>query len=199
VTLAVAILAAGSARRMRGADKLLEPVAGEPVLRRLARVARAAGGPVAVTLRVPDTARAQALAGLDAALLPVPDAEEGMAASVRLAADWALGLGAEGLMLCPGDLPELEPGDFAALAAAFDPAGPPLRACSADGQAGHPVVFPARLLPDLRRVTGDRGARLVLAAHPPRLVPLPGQRATTDLDTPEAWAAWRAARGGDCR
>lgn len=197
--IATVILAAGSARRMRGGDKLLEPVAGEPVLRRLARAARAAGGPVAVTLRVPDTDRARALDGLDATLLPVPDADEGMAASVRVAADWALGLGVDGLALCPGDLPELEPGDFAALAAVFDPSGPPLRACDAGGQAGHPVVFPARMLPDLRRVTGDRGARVVLAAHPPRLVPLPGRRATTDLDTPEAWAAWRSAQGRDCR
>jgi CTP:molybdopterin cytidylyltransferase MocA len=189
--IATAILAAGSARRMRGADKLLEPVAGVPVLRRIAQAAAAAGGPVAVALRAQDPDRAAALAGLDVALLPVAAADEGMAASIRVSAGWAAGLGAAGLILCPGDLPELGADDFAALAAAFDPNGPPLRATDAAGTPGHPVAFPARLLPELARVVGDAGARAVLAAHPPRLIARPGRGPTLDLDTPEAWAAWR--------
>lgn len=189
--IATAILAAGSARRMRGADKLLQPVAGEPVLRRIARAAAAAGGPVAVTLRAPDPDRAAALAGLDLTPLPVPDAAEGMAASIRAAAAWAQALGAAGLILSPADLPDLGPDDFAALAEGFDPAGPPLRAADPLGRAGHPVAFPARLLPDLLALTGDAGARPVLAAHPPRLLPRPHAGPTLDLDTPEDWAAWR--------
>mgnify|MGYP006184317219 CR=1 FL=1 len=42
----------------------------------------------------------------------------------------------------------------------------------------------------------DEGARSVLVRHRARLrlVPLPGHHATTDLDTPEDWAAWRAAQ-----
>ena len=189
--IAAAILAAGSARRMRGADKLLEPVGGQPVLRRLAQAAAAAGGPVAVTLRAPDPDRTAALDGLDVVLLPVPDAAEGMAASIRAAAAWARRIGAQGLILCPGALPELGPGGFAALADAFDPAGPPLRAADAQGTPGHPVAFPARLLGELAQVTGDQGARAVLAAHPARLILRPGPGPTLDLDTPEAWAAWR--------
>lgn len=190
--IATAILAAGSARRMRGADKLLEPVDGQPVLRRLVRAALdGAGGPVAVTLRDPDPARLAALAGLPLTPLPVPDAAEGMAASIRAAAGWALGLGAAGLILCPGDLPELTAADFSTVAAALNRDAAPVRAVDTDGRPGHPVGFPARLLPLLRGVTGDQGARAVLAAHPPRPVPLPGHRATCDLDTPEDWAAWR--------
>jgi len=179
---------------MRGADKLLEPVCGEAVLRRIARAAAAAGGPVAVTLRAPDPARAAVLAGLDVTLLPVPDAEQGMGASVRIAAGWAAGIGAGGLILCPADLPELEPGDFAAIAAAFDPAGPPLRATDDAGVPGHPVAFPARLFAELGAVTGDRGARDVLARHPARPLPRPGRGPTLDLDTPDAWDDWRRTR-----
>lgn len=195
--LVAVILAAGSARRMRGADKLLEPVGDQPVLRCLALAAAAAGGPVAVTLRAPDPARAAALAGLTVILLPVPDADEGMAASVRVAAGWAGQMGARGLILCPGDLPELGPDDFAAIAAAFDPNGPPLRASDEQGRPGHPVVFPARLFGALAAVRGDHGARAVLTAHPPRALPRPGRGPTLDLDTPEAWAEWRGA-GSDC-
>lgn len=189
--IATAILAAGSARRMRGADKLLEPVGGEPVLRRLARAAQGAGGPVAVTLRDPDPTRAAVLTGLPLTLLPVPDAAEGMAASIRAAAAWARGLDASGLILSPGDLPGLDAADFVALAALFDPDGPPLRAFDDAGQPGHPTAFPARLFPALAAITGDEGARSVLRAHPPRAVPRPGRGPTQDLDTPEDWTAWR--------
>jgi molybdenum cofactor cytidylyltransferase len=179
---------------MLGADKLLEPVAGEAVLRRLARAAGAAGGPVAVTLRSPDPDRAAVLAGLNVTALPVQAAAEGMGASIRTAAAWAARIGADGLILCPGDLPDLGEADFAALAAAFDRAGPPLRAADQDGVPGHPVAFPARLFATLGAVTGDQGARDVLAAHPPRLLARPGHGPTRDLDTPQAWADWRLSR-----
>jgi molybdenum cofactor cytidylyltransferase len=62
------------------------------------------------------------------------------------------------------------------------------------------VLFPADLLPELAALTGDTGAREVLTRHATRvhLVPLKGDRALVDLDTPEDWADWRA-RGGDTR
>jgi len=193
MALAVALLAAGASSRMRGGDKLLEQVNGVALLRHLAVQALAAGiGPVAATLRPGAPARVAALAGLAVTALPVPDADEGMAASLRAAARWALGIGAEGLMVCPADLPELTSADFATLAAAFDPDGPPLRATAQEGTPGHPVLFPARLLGAFATLSGDRGAQPLLRQHPPRLVPLPGQHATTDLDTPEDWQHWRA-------
>ncbi|MBD3765962.1 MAG: NTP transferase domain-containing protein, partial [Rhodobacterales bacterium] len=50
---------------MGGRDKLMEPVAGEPLLRRVARVAWASGAPVIVVLPPDRPARAAALAGLE--------------------------------------------------------------------------------------------------------------------------------------
>ena len=51
-----------------------------------------------------------------------------------------------------------------------------LRAASEDGAPGHPVLFPADLLPELGRLTGDTGAREVLRRHGDRVhrVPLAG-------------------------
>lgn len=196
MTLAVVILAAGRSRRMRGRDKLLEDVDGQPLLRRIvARALAAAAGPLAVTLPLHSPGRAVALAGLPAIRLPVPDADEGLAASLRAAAHWARGIGAAGLMVCPADLPDLTSADFRTVAAAFDPSGPPLRATAADGTPGHPVVFPARLLPAFAALSGDLGARALLEAAIPRPVALPGTHATTDLDTPQDWRRWRQDRG----
>lgn len=196
--IAVLIPAAGFARRMRGADKLLEPVAGEAILHRQARIAAEAGAArVIVTLPAGGGARASALAGLDVVMVEVPEAGEGMAASIR--AGVAAAEGAEGLMILLADLPELEAADLERLMAAWraDGARPILRACSDAGRPGHPVIFPADLFGELARLSGDTGPRPVIAAHGERLreVALPGARAVTDLDTPEDWAAWRARTG----
>jgi len=197
------LLAAGAGRRMRGGDKLLEPLAEGPLLRALAdRLTQAAIAPLAATLPC-DTgsgggsggARAQALTGSAIERLETPDAAEGMSASLRRAARWAGGLGLTGLMIVPADMPELTAADFAALHAAFCAAPEQtLRATAADGTPGHPVVFPAHLFSALTALSGDQGARAILARHAPRHLPLPARHALTDLDTPEAWAAWRAQR-----
>jgi CTP:molybdopterin cytidylyltransferase MocA len=95
------------------------------------------------------------------------------------------------LVLLP-DMPDISAGDLRSLqteqARAPDR---PLRAASDDGQAGNPVILPRALWPLLRGLSGDQGARAIFASHPPRLCPLQGDRALTDLDTPEAWARWR--------
>ena len=199
---AILILAAGASSRMRGGDKLMEKVAGAPlltvVLRRALAVADLAGGPVLCALPGPDHPRAALLEGLEVIPVPVVEAAEGMAASIR-AGVAALPAGVAAVMILPADLPDLEAEDLRRmLAARADaPEGAILRAVDAAGRPGHPVLFPADLFDELARCQGDSGARAVLQAHPGRLltVPLPEAHATTDLDTPEDWAAWRAARG----
>jgi CTP:molybdopterin cytidylyltransferase MocA len=196
--IAVLIPAAGLARRMRGSDKLLEPVVGEPLLRRQARIAGEGGASeVIVTLPAGDPARAAALDGLAVTRVGIGDPSEGMAASIRAGA--AAAGEVAGLMILLADLPEIEAGDIATMIAAFRAEGgrPILRATSAAGGPGHPVIFPGDLLPELAGLRGDTGPRPVIAAHRDRLreLALPGARAVTDLDTPEDWAAWRAATG----
>ena len=73
-----------------------------------------------------------------------------------------------------------------------------LRGTAADGTAGHPVLFPRDTWPELLLLRGDQGARPVLARLADRVVAvaLPESNATTDLDTPEDWANWRANRTG---
>ncbi|MHC0052915.1 nucleotidyltransferase family protein [Actibacterium sp. D379-3] len=197
-TVAILVLAAGASRRMRGADKLLQPVDGVPLLRRQAMAAQATGAPVFVAL--PDAAgpRRAALDGLDVSIVAVARAAEGMAHSL-CAGVAAMPATVAAMMVVPADMPDLTANDFAHLISQFrdDPDVPLLRATSSGGVPGHPVLFPRRVFAALSRLTDDTGARSVLDAHRAalRLVPLPDRRAITDLDTPEDWAAWRTRTG----
>jgi molybdenum cofactor cytidylyltransferase len=191
--LRILLPAAGAASRMRGGDKLLELVAGEALLRRQVRQALAVCGDVVVCLRADDAARIAVLAGFSLRIVTVVEAAEGMAASIRAGA-----LGAAGaVMVLPADMPEIAEDDLRSLIAAFEQDPKAIwRGASAEGEAGHPVIFPADLTPALQDLRGDAGARALLKAHAGRvrLCPLPARHALTDLDTPEDWAAWRAAQ-----
>ncbi len=191
--LVILIPAAGASLRMRGRDKLLEEVEGVPLLRRQACLALSLDVPVLVTLPQDKPARAAAIKGFERlSLSHLPDASEGMSVSLRAGAGWAEALGARGMMVLLADLPELEQSDLRQMADAFR-ATPDqvVRATSATGEPGHPVIFPARLFPKLAELKGDTGARDILTSEAIRYVPLPEAHATTDLDTPEAWSAWR--------
>ncbi|GGG76561.1 molybdopterin-guanine dinucleotide biosynthesis protein A [Salipiger pallidus] len=199
--IAVLIPAAGASRRMRGTDKLLMDVAGEPLLRRQARLALAAAQHVCVALpgAASDHAapRAEALRGLAVQIVEVADADLGMSSALRRGVAM-LPPGHDGVMILPADMPDIEAEDLSCVIDAFFgmPCPTVQQATSEDGVPGHPVLFPADCIPSFLSLAGDRGARTVLAAnrHRVRYVPLPGSRALVDLDTPEAWQAWSAAR-----
>lgn len=194
---AILILAAGASSRMRGGDKLLEEVAGRPLLRiMLERAVAVAGGPVLCTLPALDHPRAACLDGLAARPVCVPDSAEGMSASIR-AGVAAVPQDCGAVMILPADMPEVTAEDIA-LMLSEHVAHPDaiLRAEDSEGMAGHPVIFPADLFCALLAVDGDRGAQAVLRTHGHRIrrVPLPDRHATIDLDTPEDWAEWRTGR-----
>jgi molybdenum cofactor cytidylyltransferase len=195
--VAVILLAAGAARRMRGRDKLLEPVAdGRAILRAVTEAALASQAEaVAVVLPPEAEARRAALEGLGAEVVEAADAAEGMAASLR-AGLRAVAERADAVVVALADMPEVGAGEIDRLIAAFDPGeGREIcRAVSAAGEPGHPVLFGRRFFETLAGLTGDRGAREVLreSAEFVTDVPTKGRAAVVDLDTPEDWATWRA-------
>ncbi|MDU9003687.1 nucleotidyltransferase family protein [Sedimentitalea todarodis] len=195
----ILLLAAGRSSRMRGIDKLLQEVEGKPLIRRQADIARAVtSGAVIVALPEAPHPRYDALAGAEVVMLPVPEATEGMNASLRTGIA-ALPPDADAAMLLLCDLPELTQADLAQIAMAHDPDSDTRiwRGTTQDGRPGHPIVFSAKLFDLFRTLTGDGGGREVVKAAGAHVVhiPLPGNRARLDLDTPEDWADWRAARG----
>ena len=193
------VLAAGASRRMRGADKLLEPVAGLPLLRRVAEVALASqADEVMVVLPPAGEARRAVIDGLGVTPVVAAEAAAGMASSLR-AGLAALDPAAEAVVLLLADMPEIGAAEIDRVIAGFDPeeGREIVRATAEDGTPGHPVLFGRRFFESLAALSGDTGAREVLRAAPDFVteVPTRGRAAVTDLDTPEAWAAWRVGRG----
>ncbi len=196
--LPIIILAAGASSRMRGRDKLMEEIDGMPLLRQQVIKARAVTrGPVLVTLPPPPHQRYDALDGLEADLLPVADADEGMNASLRRAFA-ALPADCTHAMLLLADLPDLTADDLATVADAVDLDSATLvwRGSTQAGAMGHPIVVRAALFDSFIALQGDSGGREVMAQAQGRIlpVPLPADHARRDLDTPEDWAAWRAEK-----
>ena len=193
----IVIPAAGASARMRGRDKLLELVKHQPLLARQIDIALQTPANVLVTLPpdAPDRAAiAEGIANPRLKVMIVDDAEEGLAASLRAAVRFAAKHDVEALVILLADMPEVEAQDLRALMNAYDGKSV-VRATDADGRPGHPVIIPRRLFPELAELSGDQGARAMLAEEHSIAVPLAGHRATTDLDTPEDWAAWRKKTG----
>lgn len=190
--IALLLLAAGASSRMRGADKLLEPVEDMPLLRRQATRAVATGAPVFVAISPDHPARHTALDGLNLTLVPVTRAAEGMGRSIACGVR-ALPAQCTGVAILPADMPEITTADLRQVLTQARAAPHRIhRATSKTGTPGHPVVFPATLFGALSQLSGDTGAKPVLAGQQIVQIPLPGDHAITDLDTPEAWAAWRS-------
>ena len=196
--LPLILLAAGRSSRMRGNDKLMEEVDGMPLITRQARLARSVtSGPVLVALPSAPHPRHAALAGINVTKVPVPNASEGINASIRTA---FLGVPdtAPAAILFLADMPALQLSDFNLVIDAIDTKSENQiwRGATQDNKPGHPIIFASVLFDQLRAVSGDTGARDVAQPLLDKtvLVPLPDNHARLDLDTPEEWAAWRARR-----
>lgn len=156
------ILAAGASRRL-GRPKQLLDLAGTPLLQHVINAAEAAGvgeivlvlghmaDDVAAAMTLPENARSTVNA----------DYATGQASSLRIGLG-ALGSGIERAVILLGDQPRVRVDAIRAVAAA---AAPIARALYT-GQAAHPVAFDRAVWGELQAVSGDQGARVLLAGRP---------------------------------
>lgn len=191
--IAAVVLAGGRSTRM-GSNKLLEPVAGKPIVRHVAEAALAsqARPVVVVTGHQADDVR-QALRGLDVAFVDNADYAAGISTSVK-AGIAALSLRADGAVIVLGDMPELTGAQIDRLIAAFAPKeGRSIVVPVRNGRRGNPVLWAARYFDDMRAITGDAGAKHLLGAHGDQIteVDLASDSVLADIDTPEALEALR--------
>lgn len=168
------ILAAGLSRRAAPRHKLLVPApdgSGRPVIRATAEAMCAARAQLAELIVVVGHERGRieaALAGLPVRFVFAAGFAQGMghslAAGVRAAdADTV------GFLVTPGDLPLLSGALVARVASAAAASAHARHVVpTADGRRGHPVFLASTMREALAALTGDTGARTLLAAGPER-------------------------------
>jgi molybdenum cofactor cytidylyltransferase len=193
--VAAILLAAGRSTRMGGPNKLLMEINHRPLVRIAAEAALASQArPVIVVTGHQRDKVVAALDGLEVTLVYNPDFAEGLSTSVK-AGVAAVPDDVDGVIVCLGDMPQVNAPLIDKLLAAFDPEkGALVVAPTIGGKRGNPVVWSRRFFPELATLQGDTGARHLIASFPEAVidVPLSGMAALVDVDTPDALKAVKA-------
>jgi molybdenum cofactor cytidylyltransferase len=186
------VLAGGLSSRTAPRNKLLETVGDEPIVRRVAAVAIASGTqPVIVVTGHEAAAVTAALRGLDVTIVANPDYVDGLSTSLR-AGLRALPQGIDGSLILLGDMPEVETPVLTALVAAFTGESAicvPVR----HRRRGNPVLWGSAHFAEMMGLTGDSGAKPLMARHETHLIEV--EVATDsifeDVDVPEDLARFK--------
>ena len=172
----VIVLAAGKGERFKASgatqDKLQSLLCGQPVREHVLAAVRASGLPWHVVERT-DTAR-----------LPNPGMGDSIAFGVAATPD------AHGWLILPADLPLIQPNTLLVVAEALQQYA--VVVPRYEGQQGHPVGFAPSCREALMQLTGDHGARAVVAQHTVCRLDVDDEGSVLDVDTVEALALAQA-------
>ncbi|MES0883228.1 molybdopterin-binding/glycosyltransferase family 2 protein [Roseibium sp. SCP14] len=182
------ILGAGRSSRMGGPNKLLAQLDGKALIRHVAEAAQGAdlAQTVLVTGHLAEDV-SQAVSDLDLTLAHNPDYTDGMAGSIRTGMN-ALSPELDAVMILLGDMPRIDAKVLRQLAAAYrENESSLIVTATADGKRGNPVLWDRRFFGDLKSLSGDIGARHIIAENPGFVSEVEiGPAARLDLDTPQA-------------
>ncbi|MDT7836341.1 nucleotidyltransferase family protein [Aquabacterium sp. OR-4] len=194
----IVVLAAGRGSRFGGPrHKLVQELGDASVLGRTIGHAIETRLPVLVVTTEPLAAEAACwVARRDIVLLPEVGRGDGqpLGMGYSIATGVAARPNAAGWLVLPGDMPLVQPATLQAVAAALE--HHPVAYAQHQGRRGHPVGFAAELFSELVALTGDEGARRVMARYPSLGVELPDPGVLVDVDTEADLAAVRAGAPG---
>lgn len=180
------VLAAGTSSRYGDRNKLLEPIDGEPLVRRA--VASLLGAPLAgvtVVLGHEHERVRTALAECDVEFRYNGDYARGQSGSLRTGVEAVRAAGADAAVFALGDMPAVSRRTIETLVEAHRVTGRSALAAGHDGRRGNPVLLDAVHFDALARVSGDVGGRDVLRAAPDAAVVETGDPGVLrDVDRP---------------
>ncbi len=181
----VIVLAAGKGSRFAGAGhKLAQRLGAATMLGTTLRHALASHLQVVVvtTERFAALAR-RSVAARDVVVLP----EVGTQDNPMLGMGYSIGAGvgarpdASGWLVLPGDMPLVQPATLQAVARELD--HHPIVYAQHKGRRGHPVGFAAELYSELTSLSGDEGARRLVARYPAFGLEVEDAGVLVDVDT----------------
>lgn len=182
-----------------GANKLLVDLDGKSL------VAHAVGAallsrarPIIVVTGHEHDAICAALEPLDIVIVHNPDYGTGLSSSLRTGLS-TLPAEVTGVTVCLGDMPGVTSGLINRLIDAFvHTQSNGIIVPTHQGRRGNPVLWARRFFPALGTLTGDSGGKQIIGADPSAVIEIPVEddSVLTDIDTPDALAAYRAKRSG---
>jgi len=196
VKIAAIVLAAGRSSRMAPRNKLLERVDGEAIVALVARTAIASGAkPVVVVTGFEAERVVAALRGLNLTIVHNEAFAEGLSTSLKTGLK-ALPPNCDGALILLGDMPKIDSSALDALVAAFatrDSICVPVH----ERQRGNPILWGASYFPEMLAITGDVGAKRLIARHADRVieVPVASPGIFADVDTPSDLARLKQTIG----
>lgn len=182
------VLSAGRSTRMGGRPKALLPLGRRSFLETiLARLDEAGVAERRVILGVHGPEILEAVRLPEEQVVLNPDHEAEMIESFRLGLRSLPLDRLEGVLLWPVDHPYVESGTVDRLLREAQRSGAPVVLPAHGGRRGHPVVFAARLAPEIEAAPRGEGARAVVRAHEGELVciELSDPGILRDVDAPE--------------
>src|SRR5215471_1791570 len=191
--IAAVILAAGLSSRM-GSNKLLAEWRGKPLLRWAVEAAlKSDAKPVIVVTGHEASKIESALKDLDVRFARSADYAKGLSASLKMGIE-AVPESADGAIVLLGDMPGVSAGLIDRMIAGFSPADArEICVATHEHQQGNPVVFARRFFPEILKLSGDVGAKSIIAAHEDVVCEFEaGTAALRDIDTPDALEHLRA-------
>ena len=99
------------------------------------------------------------------------------------------------MIVCLGDMPRVSAAVIDRLIAAFNPLeGRAICVPTWQGKRGNPVLLARRFLPEMQAISGDIGAKALIADYPEAVaeVPMPDDGVLLDIDTPDALTALKS-------
>jgi molybdenum cofactor cytidylyltransferase len=193
--VAAIVLAAGQSRRM-GFPKALLPIAGHTFVEHVVGALAASRVGAIYLVLGSDAERIQREVDVRPAQVVINDRWElGQLSSLVAALREVPREGLDAVIMALVDHPLLDPVVVDAIIAAFQTSGCPIVVPIHGGRRGHPVLFAARLIPELLAAPLEEGARAVVRAHASEMleVPSPAPGVLADIDTPELYAEWIVA------
>lgn len=190
------ILAAGSASRY-GALKQVIAIDGEPMVRRIARNALAAGmHPVVVVVGAEGDRVIDCLVNLDVHSVSNAEWSAGMGGSLSTGTLTLLSQSADlrALMVLLADQPAISLDDLERMLATHDRAPERILACQHQDNLGPPCIFPLHYANELATLSGAQGARVLLQKYAAMVDGFDLPSAFRDIDTPEDLADWQSLR-----
>jgi molybdenum cofactor cytidylyltransferase len=192
----VVVLAAGRGSRFAGdGHKLTQTLGSASVLTTTLGHVVASGLPLVVVTTAALVAQVQAVvAARDIVLLPPVGSatREPLGMGYSIAAGVGARSQASSWLIMPGDMPLVQPSTLRAVARALT--HHPVAYVQHLGRRGHPVGFSSELYSELVTLTGDEGARRLLARYPAHPVEIDDPGVLVDVDTEADLALARKAQ-----